>query len=58
MVGSIVEVVVTGDAVNGYLAAITWPDPADVRRGVQYGPTGADYTGTMEGGSIVLMRRR
>ena len=31
--------------------AVTYPDPADVLAGVQYGPTGADYTGTL---SIVL----
>ena len=38
----------------GYTAATgaaTYPDPADVLVGVQYGPTGADYTGTL---SVVL----
>lgn len=38
----------------GYTAAVggaTYPDPADVLVGVQYGPTGTDYTGTL---SIVL----
>ena len=29
----------------------TWPAESDVRLGVTYGPTGAEYTGTMTGGS-------
>jgi hypothetical protein len=35
-----------------------WPDPADVRAGVVYGPTGTEYVGTMTGGGGNYMRRR
>jgi hypothetical protein len=35
-----------------------FPDPADVRNGVTYGPTGEDYTGTMQSGGGSYMRRR
>jgi hypothetical protein len=35
-----------------------FPDPADVRTGITYGPTGADYTGTFAGGGGSYMRRR
>ena len=28
-----------------------WPDPADVRLGVVYGPTGVEYTGTLVPGA-------
>lgn len=36
-----------------------YPDPADVREGVQYGPTGIEFTGTFKGGKgVVLIRRR
>ena len=28
-----------------------WPDPSQVLLGVSYGPTGADYTGTLTPGS-------
>lgn len=34
-----------------------WPDPADVKAGVQYGPTGTEYTGTKQGGGSYLRRR-
>lgn len=36
-----------------------YPDPADVREGVTYGPTGVEYTGTFKGGKgVVWIRRR
>ncbi len=36
-----------------------YPDPADVREGVSYGPTGVEYTGTFKGGKgMVWIRRR
>lgn len=35
-----------------------FPDPSDVRAGITYGPTGADYTGTMVAGGGSYMRRR
>lgn len=35
-----------------------FPDPADVRTGITYGPNGNDYTGTLEGGGSVYVRRR
>lgn len=31
---------------------IIWPDPSNVADGVQYGPTGVEYTGTLVGGGI------
>lgn len=30
-----------------HVAGATYPDPSDVRLGVQYGPTGIEYTGTL-----------
>jgi hypothetical protein len=49
----------------GKTAALTktgmvWPLETDVRLGVQYGPTGTEYTGTLTGGggNAILMRRR
>lgn len=36
-------------------AVPVYPSPADVRTGVAYGPTGADYTGTLTvGGGTAL----
>lgn len=35
------------------VVGITWPAESDVRLGVIYGPTGAEYTGTMEAGTGV-----
>ena len=35
------------------VVGITWPVESDVRLGVIYGPTGAEYTGTMEAGTGV-----
>lgn len=36
-----------------------YPDPADVRQGVSYGPTGVEYVGTFKGGKgTVWVRRR
>lgn len=36
-----------------------YPDPADVREGVSYGPTGIEYVGTFKGGKgMVWLRRR
>jgi len=38
---------------------MVWPLETDVRTGVQYGPTGTEYTGTLTGGgNAILMRRR
>ena len=31
---------------------VVWPSASDVRLGVTYGPTGAEYVGTMTGGSV------
>jgi hypothetical protein len=36
---------------------IVWPSPSDVKLGVEYGPTGIEYTGTMLSGQIWLRRR-
>lgn len=33
------------------LIRVVWPNPTDVRLGVQYGPTGEDYTGTASFGT-------
>ncbi len=43
------------DALDVFSSAATvlgelWPDPADVRAGVMYGPTGTEYTGTLVAG--------
>jgi hypothetical protein len=38
-----------GDSWGGSFGG-TYPIPADVRLGVNYGPTGAEYTGTLTGG--------
>lgn len=46
-------VTATGSGVSGI-----YPDPADVAAGVQYGPTGTEYTGTKTGGGAVFMRAR
>lgn len=35
-----------------------WPNPADVRAGVVYGPTGVEYTGVLAAGGQVWLRRR
>ena len=32
---------------DGALVALVLPDQVDVRTGVQYGPSGADYTGAL-----------
>jgi hypothetical protein len=40
-------------AITGFAATAlytAWPDPADVRAGVMYGPTGTEYTGTLVAG--------
>lgn len=44
---------ISGVAVHAPL----YPDPADVRSGLPYGPGGI-YTGTMSSGNMVMMRRR
>ena len=36
---------------------IVWPSPSDVKLGVEYGPTGIEYVGTMLSGQIWLRRR-
>ena len=33
--------------VDGEIVGLTLPDAVDVRSGITYGPTGADYTGTL-----------
>lgn len=47
--------ITTADAVFSGSAAVAgalyWPLPAQVQLGITYGPTGADYTGTLTGGS-------
>lgn len=42
---------ISGSAVRAVPGAGIYPDAADVRAGVLYGPTGTEYTGTM---SILL----
>jgi hypothetical protein len=42
--------VLTGRSADMRITGLTWPDPADVRAGVQYGPTGIEYTGTLVAG--------
>ena len=41
------------------LGTLTFPSPADVKAGVQYGPTGTEYTGTLQAktGQVWLRRR-
>lgn len=49
----------TGQGAVVTRVGMAWPLASDVRLGVQYGPTGAEYTGTMNGGgNAILMRRR
>jgi hypothetical protein len=51
----------TGASIVMTKSGLVWPDPADVKAGVQYGPTGVDYTGTLTatgGGSNLIMARR
>lgn len=52
--------IIPGLKMGGSPAAATpvFPDPSDVRAGITYGPTGADYTGTLSGGGGSFMRRR
>lgn len=50
-VSSIGSSLVLSASFDGIRIGLTWPSPADVRLGVQYGPTGADYTGTLTGGT-------
>jgi len=47
----------TGRSIVIVKSGLIWPDPADVKSGVLYGPTGADYTGTLVGGTVWLRRR-
>jgi hypothetical protein len=47
---------------RGYAPTISnggavWPDPSKVLNGIQYGPTGLDYTGTASSGGSYLRRR-
>lgn len=45
------SIFVAGTATGGTGGVVVWPLSSDVRIGVTYGPTGAEYTGTMaEGG--------
>lgn len=41
-------------------SGMSWPLESDVRLGVQYGPTGTEYTGTLSagGGGVIILRRR
>jgi len=42
----------TGGNAAGVVAGVEiWPNESDVRLGVTYGPTGVEYTGTMEAGA-------
>jgi hypothetical protein len=41
---------ITGRSATMRVTGLTWPDPDDVRLGVQYGPTGIEYTGTLVAG--------
>lgn len=50
-VGSLRSVVLVAPTSVAAVGGIFWPAPAQVLAGVQYGPTGADYTGTLTGGS-------
>ncbi len=43
--------VASAGSVSVSTGLVYWPTPAQVLYGVQYGPTGADYTGTATGGS-------
>lgn len=53
------DLVGAGAYINGVAVhAPLYPDPADVRKGLPYGP-GGTYVGTMAGGgNMVMMRRR
>ena len=45
------SIFIAGTATGGTGGVVVWPLSSDVRIGVTYGPTGAEYTGTMaEGG--------
>ena len=57
VITSIGQYNISPSAVTMVRVGINWPDPADVRLGVQYGPTGVEYTGTMLSGQIWLRRR-
>lgn len=48
---------INGLPVSLIRVGIAWPDPADVRFGIEYGPTGTEYVGTMRAGTVWLRRR-
>lgn len=48
---------VNGSSVTLTRVGLAWPDPGDVRFGVEYGPTGTEYVGTMRAGTVWLRRR-
>ena len=41
--------------INGLTELAVYPNPANVRLGVQYGPTGNDYTGTFVSGQSLII---
>ena len=42
--------IINGQAITITKSGMSWPLESDVRLGVQYGPTGTEYAGTMTGG--------
>ena len=40
--------VISGQSAIMGIVALSWPDPDQVLLGVQYGPTGTEYTGTLD----------
>jgi len=51
---------ITASPVDLTKVGVVWPLPGQVTLGVQYGPTGSEYTGTLTatGGGTVMLRRR
>ena len=49
-VSSLGETLLLNATVEGVRVGLTWPTPSEVLLGVQYGPTGADFTGTAVAG--------
>jgi hypothetical protein len=58
MVSTLGESITASALVSGVVVSLVWPNPSDVRLGVQYGPTGTEYTGELTGGGGVFLRRR
>lgn len=58
MVSTLGESVTLTATVAGTISGTAvWPDPSTVAIGVQYGPTGIEYTGTATKGGMVMRRR-